>query len=400
MTVRPLRIALVAGEDPGWGGIGTYTGVLAVALQQAGHDVRLVLRGWEADTTEAWCGIPVERVTVPEPAWRRGTVGVVSRLYTSREVAVFSARAARRIVSAGPFDVVEAPDFQAPGVVAALRRRITGRRPAVVVRLHSSSRLVAWLEDAKFASVDARTVGALEAAAIRLADAVTVPSAIMARELGRRAPSAVVVPNPVDTAWFSAEPDEEEPATILCVGRVERAKGQDLLVDALPAVRRYVPNARLRCVGDDSPRSDGSSFIEWLRARTEASGLPADAVEFTGALPREQVPWHYRRATVCAVPSRFESFGYACAEAMSCARAVVAADVGALRDLVTNGRDGSLVSAEDPHALAVELGGLLQDRARRRRLGSEARATIVRRYAADRVAAEMATVYRRHAIRP
>src|SRR5439155_22435161 len=42
-----MRIALIADEDPGWGGIGTYTGVLGEALGALGHEVHLVLRGRE-----------------------------------------------------------------------------------------------------------------------------------------------------------------------------------------------------------------------------------------------------------------------------------------------------------------------------------------------------------------
>ena len=72
-------VALVADEDPGWGGIGTYTGILAEGLRDLGVRVHLVLRGWEQDGREQRDGIVVHRLTVPDPAWRRGTVAVVSR---------------------------------------------------------------------------------------------------------------------------------------------------------------------------------------------------------------------------------------------------------------------------------------------------------------------------------
>ncbi len=394
-------VALVADEDPGWGGIGTYTGILAEGLRDLGVRVHLVLRGWERDGREQRDGIVVHRLTVPDPKWRRGTVAVVSRLFVARESLVFSARAARVLARLGSEEgvvVAEAPEFHAPGLVAALGSRVRPRRgPRVVVRLHAPSYLTARL-DRRPADADGRAQGLLEHVAVRSAAAVTAPSTALARSVTRHwrlSPNRVrVIPNPIDADRFApGASSAERGGTILVVGRIEPGKGQDLLVEALPAIRRIAPQARLRFVGADGTVVDGSSPLERLRERARALGLEQDAFTVDGPVPREALPGIYREASVCAVPSRFESFGYTCAEAMACGRPVVAAAAGGLSEMVSNGRDGVLVAPGDPEPLANAIGALLADADARRRLGAAARETIMRRYASPVVAAAMAEAY-------
>ncbi|MEA2197594.1 MAG: glycogen synthase [Solirubrobacteraceae bacterium] len=390
-----MKIALVADEDPGWGGIGTYTGVLGRALGDLGHDVHLVLRGWEEDGAEAVDGLVVHRVTVPEPSWRRGTVACVSRLYVARESVVFSARVARVLADIAP-DVAEAPEFHAAGLVAGLRARVRrgarARRgaPAVVARLHAPSFVTASLA-AERPDLDGRVGELAEAVSVHCARRVSSPSEALARVVGRRwrlpAGRVRVVPNPIDEDLFApGVEDSALPGSILVVGRVERAKGQDLLLEALPAIREAVPEAHIRLIGADGGAAQA------LIDRARALGL-SKVIAIEGASARAELPRAYRSASVCVVPSRFEAFPYTCLEAMACGRAVVAARVGGLPEVVSHETDGVLVAPEDPVALAGAVRRLLLDGAERRRLGAAARARIVAAFAARTVAARMAELY-------
>lgn len=383
-----MRIALIADEDPGWGGIGTYTGILGRALRDSGHEVHLVLRGWEEDGEEELDGLAVHRVTVPEPSWRRGTVALVSHLHVARESLLFSARAARALARIAP-DVVEAPEFHATGLTSALRARLDRRAPAVVVRLHTPAYLAARLAGEP-ADLDGRSEELLEAASVRAADRITSPSAALAHEVTRRwrlAPDRVeVVPNPVDSDLFVPGERAPDPACILVAGRVERMKGQDVLIEALPAIRRAVPSAHVRLVGADG----GASAA--VAQRSRELGVES-AVSFEGAVAREELPAVYASAAVCVVPSRFEAFGYTCAEAMACGRPVVASRVGGLAEIVEHEREGLLVAPEDPVALAAAVIRLLGDPALGRRLGAAARAGVLERFGAPAVAVRSAAAY-------
>jgi glycosyltransferase involved in cell wall biosynthesis len=383
-----MRIALLADEDPGWGGIGTYTGVLGRALRDLGHDVHLLLRGWEDDRIESLDGLTVHRLTIPEPSWRRGTVACVSRLYVARESLIFSARAARLLSALAP-DIAEAPDFHAPGLIAGLRRRVTGQSARVVARLHAPSFITASLARER-RDLDQIAEEALEAASVHCAARVSAPSGAVADVVQRRwripAGRIRVVPNPIDEQLFAPGPDPGEDATILVVGRVERAKGQDVLIEALPAIRAAVPDARVRLIGADGGATDQ------LRVRARELGL-SHAVAFEGAQPREQLPVAYRAAAVCVVPSRFEAFPYTCLEAMACGRPVVASSVGGLPEVVGDRDGGSLVASEDSVALAQAVAALLLDPAHRRRCGEAARARVLASFASHVVAAQMVDLY-------
>ncbi len=383
-----MRIALIADEDPGWGGIGTYTGILGRALRDSGHDLHLVLRGWEEDGEEELDGLTVHRVTVAEPSWRRGTVALVSHLHVARESLLFSARAARALARIAP-DVVEAPEFHATGLTSALRARLDRRAPAVVVRLHTPAYLAARLAGEP-ANLDGRSGELLEAASVRAADRITSPSAALAHEVTRRwrlAPDRVeVVPNPVDSDLFVPGERAPDPACILVAGRVERMKGQDVLIEALPAIRRAVPSAHVRLVGADG----GASAA--VAQRSRELGVES-AVSFEGAVAREELPAVYASAAVCVVPSRFEAFGYTCVEAMACGRPVVASRVGGLAEIVEHEREGLLVAPEDPAALAAAVIRLLGDPALGRRLGAAARSGVLERFGAPAVAVRSAAAY-------
>ncbi|WP_420713241.1 glycosyltransferase family 4 protein, partial [Streptomyces sp. Tu 6176] len=100
---------------------------------------------------------------------------------------------------------------------------------------------------------------------------------------------------------------------VVCVGRLCRQKGQDVLLRAWGPVAERVPGARLVLVGD-GPDHD--------RLRD----LAPPSVAFTGAVA-DPLPW-YRAADVVVLPSRWEGMALAPLEAMACARPVVAADVG------------------------------------------------------------------------
>lgn len=384
-----MRIALVADEEPGWGGIGTYTGVLGDALAALGHDVQLVLRTWEQEGAQTQNAVTVHRIVVPEPSWHRGTVALASRFYVTRESLAFAFGVARALARIAP-DVVEAPEFHAPALIAALRARLGLRAPAVVVRLHAPAFLTAKLAW-ESPDLDVRAGEALEAAAARLARIVTSPSLALAELVARRwrltSERIRVVPNPIDDATFTPGAVQDECAgRILIVGRIERAKGHDVLVEALPRIREAVPEAHVLLVG-----SDGGA-TEQLERRAAQLGV-REAVRFAGARDRGELPAIYRSAAICAVPSRFEAFPYAALEAMACGRPVIASKVGGLVEVIDDGNDGVLVAPESPAALAAAITRLLLDAPERRRLGRAARERVAIAYTAGAVAARMVERY-------
>src|SRR5438270_11650949 len=101
-----------------------------------------------------------------------------------------------------------------------------------------------------------------------------------------------------------------------------------------------------------------------------------DCVSFAG--PTTEPCRAYNEADVMAFPSISEAFPYAVLEAMSCGAAIVATDVGGVREAL--GDCGLLVPARTPHAMAEAVSFLLCNAAERRRLGQMARARILQHF--------------------
>ncbi|MFJ4618036.1 glycosyltransferase [Streptomyces sp. NPDC088812] len=200
-----------------------------------------------------------------------------------------------------------------------------------------------------------------------------------------------VVPNGIDTERFHPAPatavraallPDADPAAplVVCVGRLCRQKGQDVLLKAWEAVAGEVPGARLVLVGD------GPDHVR-LRSRAPASVL------FTGAVA-DVVPW-YRAADLVVLPSRWEGMALAPLEALACERPVVVTDVdGARESLPAALASRCLVPPEDPAALAAAVAGLLLDPPLRASLGRQGRRHVLSTHDVRRTAGAVAALYR------
>ena len=99
---------------------------------------------------------------------------------------------------------------------------------------------------------------------------------------------------------------------------------------------------RLRIVGDGPLRRDLQRQVRRLDLE--------DRVEFSGYLPRDQVPRELYRSHCLVMPSDLETFGLALVEAMACGRPVIATRCGGPEDIVTP-ETGLLIPAGDAEAL-------------------------------------------------
>lgn len=165
---------------------------------------------------------------------------------------------------------------------------------------------------------------------------------------------AEVVQNAVDLRAFAPGTEESRARVrqrlglgsnplVVCVARLTRQKGQDLLLDAWPEVLATVPSAELILVGD-GPDRDG--LERRGVARTRFLGYRDDFADWFVA------------ADVVVLPSRWEGMSLTLLAAMACARTVVAHDVeGMAEALRPNGRPagGAVVSVGDTAALAAAI---------------------------------------------
>jgi phosphatidylinositol alpha-mannosyltransferase len=181
--------------------------------------------------------------------------------------------------------------------------------------------------------------------------------------------------------------------TILFVGRFnEPRKGFRFLLRAFVLVREQFPEARLLVVG----RGDIRRYRDFLDRR-ELGG-----VEFVGFVEPDELPRYYVSCDLfCAPSTRGESFGIVLLEAMASGRAVVASRIPGYAGVIEHGRDGWLVTPQDPVALALALVRLLADRELRAEIAA-AGADKARQFSWPEVARRVLAVYegRPEAARP
>ncbi|NIZ92539.1 glycosyltransferase family 4 protein [Kineococcus rubinsiae] len=170
-----------------------------------------------------------------------------------------------------------------------------------------------------------------------------------------------------------------ERPVVVCVSRLVARKGQDVLVRALPAIRRAVPGAALLIVGDGPHRRRVEQLVAEL-------GLQDDVV-LTGAVPWSDTPAHYDAGDVFCMPTRTrlaglepEALGICYLEAAACGLPVVAGDSGGAPDAVLDGENGHVVDGRDVAAVAERVSALLLDRATARAFGERGRAWVSGRW--------------------
>ncbi|MFD7290064.1 glycosyltransferase [Streptomyces sp. NPDC059863] len=303
------------------------------------------------------------------------------------------AQAARVVRRVGP-DLVHAHSAKAG---LAGRLAVRGRVPTVF-QPH------AWSFEA-VGGMTGRLAGCWERWAVRWTDRVVCVSDAERRtgeRAGIRAPWSVVH-NGVDVGRFDPADGESgaagmadttaaraalpqlaalPPGTplVLCVGRLCRQKGQDILLRAWRQILLQLPRARLVLVGD-GPDADV------LRAAAPPSVL------FAGAVP-DTAPW-YRAADLVVLPSRWEGMAVAPLEAMASGRAVVLSDVDGARESLSPGHEAlCLIPPEDPPALAAAIGALLRDARLREAIGRQGHQHVLSTYDVRQTARAIADVYR------
>jgi glycosyltransferase involved in cell wall biosynthesis len=273
----------------------------------------------------------------------------------------------------------------------------------VVVRLHGPYFLnAAALDMPKDAYYRNRV--AKERAAISRARGVTSPSLDtlnrVRREYGLELAQAEVIPNPApavskDQLW---RPQDADPNLILFVGRFDKHKGGDLVIQAFAKIAATRPAVRLAFIGPDwrlfSGSSESISYPEFLADQVPDAAI-RNRIEYLGPKAASEIrPWRLR-AGVTIVASRYENFPMTVVEAIAHGCPLVAARVGGIPEIVTNEKNGLLFEAGDTDDLARSVGKMLDHPDRAAEWASQAVRDAQSRFASHVIARQTADYYQR-----
>ncbi len=190
----------------------------------------------------------------------------------------------------------------------------------------------------------------------------------------------------VDPAVYSPRPFRYNPSPfeIVCVGRLAKAKGQDVLIAAIDRLIRQGRLVVLRLVGDGPARAS-------LERQAAERGI-AGRVIFEGWQNADRVRDCYQQADVFALASLAEGIPVVLMEAMAMEIPCVATAVMGVPELIRHEVDGLLVASGSADELAAALERYLDDSELRRRLGKAGRRRVLECYDLSRNTAGLAEI--------
>lgn len=158
-------------------------------------------------------------------------------------------------------------------------------------------------------------------------------------------------------------------SVIVSVGRLVPRKGQDRLIQALPLIRKAIPNVHLLFVGEGSYRKTLEKLVEENQVK--------EFVTFVGRVSYTQLPAYFRCGDIFAMPSRsrmagleVEGLGIVYLEASGCGLPVIAGNSGGAPDAVVDGVTGIVVDGTNVNEIAAAIVRVFSDPAKMKAMGA------------------------------
>ena len=201
------------------------------------------------------------------------------------------------------------------------------------------------------------------------------------------AQSMVKIAPGIDTDHFSPQDARDlrnelgltEKKVIVSVGRLVHRKGQDVLIEAMPAIIKDVPEAHILMIGEGPYRS-------YLENRVKALGIQ-ERVTFIGRIQYADLPRYICVGDLFVMPSRsrlagleVEGLGIVYLEASACGLPVIAGDSGGAPDAVLEGQTGLVVDGTSKSDVAAAVVELLLDPDRSKAMGIRGRQWIIQEW--------------------
>jgi len=354
-----------------WGAVVEHAELQAAALEDLGHDVRLIMGNDPPGQFTRVLHPRVGRHGNPPPNVIAVGRSVIVPANGSLPNIVLSPRTYFRIQRAlerERFDVLHLHEPMTPTI--CLATLILARTP-MVATFHASGEL-GWM----------RGGGPLWGFLIdRIDHRIAVSERARASQQRWLPGEYEVIPNGVLVPESAPAGGREH--RIVFAGRQEPRKGLHVLLRAWPEIHRRT-GLRLTVAGADP------LAVRLLLARLR---VPDDGIDVVGFLSQEELTTTLLGAKALVAPSiGQESFGMVLTRAFACALPVVASDIPGYRE-VLEPETSVTVAPDDVAALANAVCGLIADEPRRERMGEAARELAVERYSWPRIAQRLVSVY-------
>jgi len=179
----------------------------------------------------------------------------------------------------------------------------------------------------------------------RNVDVFIAPSKYMQNAARTDVSPIVCLPNFIELGKFH---EVKNKYNILFVGRLEKIKGAEFLIKAIPSIIEACPQARLTLVGDGREKASLLDLGKKLRIE--------NYIQFVGWVESKDLDAYYEKASIVVVPSICpENFPTVCSEAMSAGRPVIGTVVGGIPEIIDDGVNGYLVEPKNSVQIAEKI---------------------------------------------
>ena len=347
-----MKIALISPYDFAHpGGVINHIRALDEEFTRLGHDVRIIAPASRKKV--AALGNRFIPIGKPRPVPSSGSISCISlSLHLALDI--------KRVLKSEKFDVVHLHEPFMPMLCSAVLRFSSGIN---VGTFHAYSGSPGYELGRPFTTI------LLKRRNRKLSGRIAVSEPARAYASKYVSGEFSIIPNGIDLRRFNQDVKpmpgyDDGKINILFVGRLEKRKGANYLLNAYARLKKEHPNIRLIIVGP------GVNLRRRYELKVRLSRLKD--VVFTGGVSYEDLPRYYQAADIfCAPATGKESFGIVLLEAMALGKPIVATSIEGYSSVVTPGEQGLLVPPKNCKALAEALERLVNDTALRRQLGEK-----------------------------
>lgn len=174
--------------------------------------------------------------------------------------------------------------------------------------------------------------------------------------------------------------------SIFFVGVLEKVKGLEILLRAIPIILEYIPEVSIYIAGTGSQEIKLKRLIKELDIE--------ENVTFLGYISEDEKYSYFKSTDICVFPSIYEPFGIVLLEAMACEKPVVASNTGGIPFVVEDGKTGILFGCGNIGDLATKIVILLKDKELQGKMGRAGKERS-KQFTWEKIAGETIELYKK-----
>ncbi|MBU2920901.1 glycosyltransferase family 4 protein [Winogradskyella psychrotolerans] len=193
-----------------------------------------------------------------------------------------------------------------------------------------------------------------------------------------------VIPNGIDTNHFSPKNVVNIPKSLFYIGTLSEAKGVKDLAKIFNAIIKEEPNATLHLIGR------GEKYWEYLKAEVFSEQALKNTT-YHSHITFSKIPIKLSEASIIAVPSKGETFGFTIIEAMALEKVTIVSNIPVAKEIINHGKDGFIAKNNDDFKnLVLEVFKNPQDY---KTLEKQARQKVLSLYTKEKMTADTLSYY-------